>query len=98
VEAVASRLVIMREGQMLADTTPDALLASASGKVWTILTDQATALRLQASYPVSVMINQSQGIALRLISATCPLEGAMPAEPSLEEAYLLATKRQEHLA
>src|SRR5262249_38471474 len=45
VEAVASRLVIMRAGQMLADTTPDGLLASARGTVWTMLTDQATALR-----------------------------------------------------
>jgi ABC-2 type transport system ATP-binding protein len=98
VEAVASRLVIMRAGQVLADTTPDALLASASGKVWDILADQATALRLQASYPVSAMVNQPQGIALRLISATCPLEGAVPAEPSLEDAYLLATKRNGPLA
>jgi ABC-type multidrug transport system ATPase subunit len=95
VEAVASRLVIMRAGQVLADTTPDALLASASGHVWNILTDQATALRLQASYPVSAMVNQPHGIALRVISATCPLEGAVPADPSLEDAYLLATRPQE---
>jgi ABC-type multidrug transport system ATPase subunit len=98
VEAIASRLVIMRAGQVLADTTPDALLASATGKVWDILTDQATALRLQASYPVSAMVSRPQGIALRLISATCPLEEAEPAAPSLEDAYLLVMKRKEPLA
>jgi ABC-type multidrug transport system ATPase subunit len=95
VEAVASRLVIMVEGQMLADTTPDVLLAGARGKVWNILTDQATALRLQATYPVSAMVNQPRGIALRVISTTCPLDRAEPAEPSLEDAYLLATQKQE---
>jgi ABC-2 type transport system ATP-binding protein len=98
VEAIASRLVIMRAGQVLADTPPDALLASATGKVWDILTDQATALRLQANYPVSAMVSRPQGIALRLISATCPLEEATPAAPSLEDAYLLVMKRKEPLA
>ncbi|HLW02444.1 MAG TPA: ABC transporter ATP-binding protein [Ktedonobacterales bacterium] len=91
VEAVASRLVILQEGQMLADTTPEALLASASGKVWSVTTDQATAQRLQAAYPVSTMVNQVGGVMLRLISATRPLEAAVVIDPSLEDAYLLAT-------
>src|SRR5262249_30605129 len=97
VETVASRLVIMREGQLLADVTSGALLAGARGRVWDILTDHATALRLQASYPVSVLLSQPHGITLRVISVTCPLEGAVPAEPTLEDAYLLATT-QEHPA
>src|SRR5262249_25241122 len=59
VEAVANRLVILREGRVLSDTTPEALLASASGRVWSITTDQATAMRLQASYQVSAMLNQA---------------------------------------
>jgi ABC-2 type transport system ATP-binding protein len=90
VEAVASRLVIMREGRVLTDTTPEALLAGAHGKVWNVVCGHATALHLQASYPVSAMVNQPQGVALRVISVTPPLEGAVPAEPSLEDAYLLA--------
>ena len=94
VEAGASRLVIMREGQALADTTPEALLASAHGKVWNVICDQATARRLQTSYPVSAMVNQPHGVALRLISVTPPLDGALPAEPTLEDAYLLATQKQ----
>lgn len=98
VEAVASRLVILRAGQVLADTTPEALLASAQGKVWNVVCDQATALRLQARYAVSAMVNQPQGVALRVISVTRPLEGAVAAEPSLEDAYLLATQAGEHAA
>ena len=49
VEAVASRLVILQEGRVLADTSPEALLASAAGKVWSVTTDQATALHWQAT-------------------------------------------------
>jgi ABC-2 type transport system ATP-binding protein len=90
VEAVASRLVIMRGGQILADTTPRELLGQARGKVWRIVTDHSTALGLQASYPVSSMVNDARGITLRALSAKSPLEGARPIEPSLEDAYLLA--------
>jgi ABC-type multidrug transport system ATPase subunit len=90
VEAVANRLVILQEGRMLADTTPAALLADASGKIWSVTTDQATAMRLQATYQVSTMVNQMQGVVLRIISATRPHEAALVVEPSLEEAYLAA--------
>ncbi|HEX6798973.1 MAG TPA: ABC transporter ATP-binding protein [Ktedonobacterales bacterium] len=97
VEAVANRLVILQAGRMLADTTPDALLATAAGKVWSVTTDQVTAMELQAAYQVSTMVNQMNGISLRLISGTRPDETAVAVEPTLEEAYLLATGRHEAL-
>jgi ABC-2 type transport system ATP-binding protein len=95
VEAVANRLMILQEGCVLADTTPEALLATTVGKVWSVTTDQATAMRLQATYQASTMINHINGITLRLISATRPHEAAVVIDPSLEDAYLLATGRQE---
>ncbi len=91
VEAVANRLVILREGRVLTDTTPEALLARASGNVWSVTTDQATALRLQTTYQVSTMVNQLGGVTLRVISATRPHEAAVVVDPSLEDAYLLIT-------
>ena len=95
VEAVANRLVILREGRVLADTTPEALLARTAGSVWSVTVDQATALQLQASYQVSTMVNQMSGLTLRIVSTTRPHETAVVVDPSLEEAYLLATNRQE---
>jgi ABC-2 type transport system ATP-binding protein len=94
VEAVADRLVVLQAGRMLADTTPDALLATAVGKVWSVTTDQATALRLQATQQVSTMVNQLGGVTLRVISAMRPHVTAVSVEPSLEEAYLLVTSMQ----
>jgi ABC-type multidrug transport system ATPase subunit len=91
VEAVANRLVILQEGRMLVDTTPEALLTRVAGQVWSVTTDQATAMRLQASYQVSTMVNQLGGVTLRMISATRPHEGAVAVDPTLEEAYLLVT-------
>jgi ABC-type multidrug transport system ATPase subunit len=94
VEAVANRLLIMQEGRVLSDTAPEELLAHASGKVWSVTVDQATALQLQTTCQVSTMINQLNGITLRLVSATRPHEAAITVAPNLEEAYLLVTGKQ----
>ncbi|BCL78967.1 ABC transporter ATP-binding protein [Ktedonobacteria bacterium brp13] len=94
VEAVANRLLILQEGRVLADTTPAALLAQTAGRVWSVTTDQATALQLQASYQVSTMVNQMHGVTLRIVSVTRPHAAAVAIDPSLEDAYLLATGRQ----
>ena len=94
VEAVANRLMILQQGRVLADTTPEELLAKTRGAVWSMTVDQATALQLQANYQVSTMVTQMSGITLRLVSATRPHETAVVVDPNLEEAYLLATGRQ----
>jgi ABC-type multidrug transport system ATPase subunit len=88
VEAVASRLVLLKAGQVVADTTPAAILAAAQGQVWSITTDPATAQALQASHQVSALLNAQHGITLRLISESRPHPDALPAEPTLEDAYL----------
>lgn len=90
VEAVASRLAILQEGRVLADTTPAALLAQAAGSVWSVTADQAAALQLQANHIVSTMVNQTNGITLRIVSRSRPHDSAVAVDPSLEEAYLLA--------
>ena len=91
VEAVANRLVILQEGRMLVDTAPETLLTRAAGQVWSLTTDPATALRLQATYQVSTMVNQVGGVTLRMLSARCPHAEAVVVDPTLEEAYLLVT-------
>jgi ABC-2 type transport system ATP-binding protein len=91
VEATADRLVVLQEGQMLVDATPEALLNQADGKVWSVETDSATALHLQATHQVSGMIHTSNGAQLRIISSSRPHSEAVPVKPLLEDAYLLVT-------
>lgn len=80
---------------MVADTTPEALLAAAAGQVWSLTTDPATALRLQGVHQVSAMVQQAGGVTLRLVSPARPHDLAAPVEPTLEDAYLLAVGRAE---
>lgn len=89
VEAVANRLVILQEGRLLEDTSPETLLQAAVGQVWSVTTDQVTALQLQTCYLVSSLVSHSGGTQLKIISPQCPHEKAVLTEPSLEDAYLL---------
>lgn len=93
VEAVTSRLLILQEGHVLTDTMPEALLALAAGSVYSVTTNQATALQFQASYQVSKVVNQMHGITLRIVSATHPHKATIIVDPSLEEASLSAVGR-----
>ncbi len=90
VEAVAGRLIVLGAGRLIADTTPDALLARAAGRVWTVTTDAATAVLLQSHYPVSALVSGAQGVTVRTVGAERPLPEAVAVEPTLEDAYLLA--------
>ncbi|HST03326.1 MAG TPA: ABC transporter ATP-binding protein [Chloroflexia bacterium] len=89
VEAAATRLVLLKEGRIQSDTTPEALLDEASGQVWSVTVEADTARRLQAMYRVSGLLNSPRGLTLRLLSPVRPHETATPIEPSLEDAYLL---------
>jgi len=88
VEAVAGRLVVMRGGAVLADTSPESLLAAASGSVWAVTVDPATAARLQATETVSGMLADGPRVTVRVVSRTAPA-GSRPVVPTLEDAYLL---------
>jgi ABC-type multidrug transport system ATPase subunit len=92
VEAVAGRLVVMRGGQVLADTSPEALMASAAGAVWAVTVDPAAAARLQATETVSGMVADGSRVTVRVVSRTPP-PGGRPVEPTLEDAYLVAVGR-----
>jgi ABC-2 type transport system ATP-binding protein len=98
VEAVASRIVVIRGGRILVDTTPDQLVAAATGKVWSITTDAQTAARLQATYPVSAMVSHATSMTIRVVSAISPFPSAVAVEPTLEDAYLLAVQTDRSAA
>jgi ABC-2 type transport system ATP-binding protein len=90
VEAVANRLVVLNRGTVVADTSPDGLLARAAGKVWSLTTDAATAMSLQTKFQVSALVQHAGGVTLRMVSPVRPRENAIAIEPTLEDAYLLA--------
>ena len=90
VEAVATSLVILSGGRLLAEGSPDALLAPLEGRVWLATVTDADLPRLRDRHVVSGTSRRPEGVQLRLVAGAPPTPDARPVPPSLEDAYLLA--------
>ncbi|MFG6486062.1 ABC transporter ATP-binding protein [Roseateles sp. BYS78W] len=88
IENMASQLAILRQGRLVSYTTPEAVLASAAGKVWTALLAPADYEALSGH--VHVLQAQPQGgrVQVRMAHATRPFAEAQPVQASLEEALM----------
>ncbi|MBE2201318.1 MAG: ABC transporter ATP-binding protein [Anaerolinea sp.] len=88
VEATATHIALINQGQLLMHTSPEALLKSVEGKVWgwTVPSDMLSQVRQQ--YIVSSTIRRSDGVHLRLVADSPPTAVAQNVSPSLEDAYL----------
>ena len=99
VENMAGQLAILRQGRLVAFETPEALIDKARGQVWSAALDTADYDALRQAGGVQVL--QAQRVAgriqVRLAHGGRPVAGAVPAEPSLEEA-LMAQAYLQHEA
>ena len=86
VEAIASRLLIVKDGQFQFQGTPADFLQKAAGHVWEYVLLRSAAL--PSSPNISNMQEQADGIHVRQIAKTAPVSGAQNVTPSLEDATL----------
>ncbi|MBO4246298.1 ABC transporter ATP-binding protein [Halomicrobium sp. IBSBa] len=93
VEVTASDIVLLHDGRVLAHESPAALLDEVEGSVWewTVGDDDLAAVKRE--YTISGTARRSDGVAVRVVSASRPTPAAEPAEPTLEDAYLDAIGR-----
>jgi ABC-type multidrug transport system ATPase subunit len=88
VESIAGQLAIMRSGRLVACDTPDAILGRARGQVWAASVGPDEYEILRATTHVLHAARQGGRMALRIAHPSPPCAGAMPSEPSLEEALM----------
>jgi ABC-2 type transport system ATP-binding protein len=94
IEAIATDIAILSHGQLLAHDSPEALLASVSGKVWEVVIPSAQFPALQQQHLVSSTAHRADGVHARIVSNSQPSPQAIPLEPSLEDAYLAHVSAQ----
>lgn len=92
VESVATEIAVVRQGRLLAFGTPGELVARAAGAVWEAELPVSEMERLRSSLTVAGLVRNGSVVRARLVARERPLPGAAPAEPSLEDAYLLLMK------
>jgi ABC-2 type transport system ATP-binding protein len=88
VEATATHIALVNKGQLLCESAPENLLKELDGKVWewTISSDDLAALKQK--HIVSGTIRRSDGVQVRVVSASQPQASAGCVSPNLEDAYL----------
>lgn len=87
VDSLASRVLVMNRGQLVREGTPNELLESLRGQVWTIRLSEREASAVPRQMGQRLVRSQSH-IELRVISARKPGNDAEPATPNLEDLYL----------
>jgi ABC-type multidrug transport system ATPase subunit len=92
VESIATRIAVMRNGQIVACDSPEHLMQRASGAVWTVRVPSEHYEGLRAKWQVSNAIRRADGVHVRIVAAERPLADAEPADPSLEDAFLFVMR------
>jgi ABC-2 type transport system ATP-binding protein len=90
VEAVAADIAILAGGRLRIRGTPEALLRTVDGMVWEVGLPTEVLAELRAHHLVSRVTRTADGVRARVLAATVPMPGAVPARPDLEDAYLHA--------
>jgi ABC-type multidrug transport system ATPase subunit len=93
VEAVATRIAILRHGRLVADTSPEALLRSLHGKVWEWVIPSAELPAVQQRHLVSGTLRREDGVHARVLADGSPAAAAVPLPPTLEDAYIYHLSR-----
>ncbi len=88
VEFIADEILLMKHGRIIEQGTVKEVTQNADGKVWEYLAEPDESLRLNETFSVSNLKNEGEQVRLRIVSDTCPCDGAVPVRPGLEDVYL----------
>ena len=88
VEATATSIAIINEGQRVEHAAPEAILQAVEGKAWTWVVSSEESAKLKQSHLISSTARRSDGVHMRVVSGRKPSTDAEPVPATLEDAYL----------
>ena len=94
IEAIATDIAILSGGRLLAHGAPEDLLRAVEGKVWEMVIPSAEMSAAKQKFLVSTSVRRTDGVHVRIVAAERPGTGAVPATPTLEDAYLHCISNQ----
>lgn len=89
VEAIADRIAIIRRGRVVVHDVPEILLRRAENRVFTAVVPSEEIHQVQARVSVSNLARRADGTHVRFVGSQSDVPGALLAEPTLEDAFLL---------
>lgn len=88
VEYIAKEILIMKNGQLVHQGPPEAILKPIQSFVWECDVDRQETARLEENYIVANLKHNMGAERLRVISEVQPCKNARNVEPTLEDLYL----------
>jgi len=92
VESIATEIAIMKEGALVAHDTPEGLMRTAQGSVWDVVVPSEQFDEMRRRMHVSAAIRRPDGVHARIVASERPVNDAVLAEPTLEDAFLFTMK------
>jgi ABC-2 type transport system ATP-binding protein len=88
VEAVATDIAVLCGGRLLAHAAPEEMLRAVEGKVWECVMASGDIPATKQRYLISSTARRADGVHARILATERPGADAVPAPPTLEDAYL----------
>ncbi len=88
VALIGQHLAVLHLGSLRFNGPVSTLLAQMEGKVWETSLAPEELERLQRNYTVTRISRSAREVVVRFLSEASPKDSAVPAEPSLEDAYM----------
>jgi ABC-type multidrug transport system ATPase subunit len=88
ISSTCADLALLQEGRIVFNGAPDALIATARGRVWKVVAGHGELDRLKERYPVVSTVPAADGYEVRLVADASPGPAAEPLAPNLEDAYI----------
>ncbi len=94
IECIASKILLLKQGELMAEDTPYTLIQSVADKIFEKLCSHNELKDLMLKYPKGNVSQAAEGLRYRIVQDECP-EGFQKAEgtPNLEDVYLYWFKK-----
>ncbi len=92
IEAVATHIAVMNHGQLVASAVPEQFLQMTQGNVWEAVVPSEQFDAVRAQFKTSRAIRKPDGVHVRIVHHEKPVDGALPVEPDLEEAFIFSVR------
>jgi ABC-2 type transport system ATP-binding protein len=87
-ESAATDIAIINQGRLLQHAAPERMLQEVDDKVWEWVVSSEELVATRHEHLISSTVRRSDGVHVRVVSAARPGRDALPASPTLEDAYL----------
>lgn len=88
IEYIADKILILKNGSLIENDTPENILKTLEGKVWTYSAVDSEIEELSKAYSIGNIKSVGEKTEVRIISDKKPNNASLSAPPNLEDVYL----------